>query len=329
MKIWHKNPLHGKSDKSIKFSATCRKRAPLTLALAMMLLAFAVELASKDVIAEENSASVIAIKTSAQVDEGLKLLQKNTTESLRDAHRLFQKAAKENNPVAEYNLGLLYLNGRGVQKNIDIATNWLRRAAGHGYVDAQFDLSQIEIKQKNYADAAVLLQSAADAGHIISAYNLGVMYAEGQGVPRNDKMAVQYFERAAKSNFAKAQHNLGKMYWHGTGVSKDPDKARTLFLAAMKEGDLDATATIAEMHRMGAGFPVDLKKSASLYEMSAKQGHAHSQFMIGLLYGKGEGVIKNEQTMCYWLEQSSERGKTEAANAKKRLCERNNLIGGK
>ncbi len=52
--------------------------------------------------------------------------------------------------------------------------------------------------------------------------NLGVMYNNGRGVPRDDKTAVKWWTLAAEQGDASAQHNLGFMY------NKDEVSHRTI-----------------------------------------------------------------------------------------------------
>jgi len=47
------------------------------------------------------------------------------------------------------------------------------------------------------------------------------MYAKGEGVIKNDKLAVYWYTKAAKQGHAGAQHNLGIMYYYGDGVMED------------------------------------------------------------------------------------------------------------
>ena len=48
---------------------------------------------------------------------------------------------------------------------------------------------------------------------------LGVMYANGRGVPQDYAEAVKWYRLAADQGDAEAQHNLGVMYASGEGVS--------------------------------------------------------------------------------------------------------------
>jgi TPR repeat protein len=52
------------------------------------------------------------------------------------AAELFQHAAASGYDRAQFNLGLMYLNGLGVARCRDTAMHWLRQAAGQGHPDA-------------------------------------------------------------------------------------------------------------------------------------------------------------------------------------------------
>ena len=65
------------------------------------------------------------------------------------------------------------------------------------------------------------LISCAETGYAPDQYTLGVMYAEGAGVPEDDAEAVRWYRLAAEQEHASAQYNLGFMYANGDGVPKD------------------------------------------------------------------------------------------------------------
>ena len=65
--------------------------------------------------------------------------------------------------------------------------------------------------------------------------NLGVMYANGHGVPQDDGLAVLWYARAAGQGHALAQYNLGGMYNSGRGVERDP-VCGYMWLALAAEG---------------------------------------------------------------------------------------------
>ena len=67
----------------------------------------------------------------------------------------------------------------------------------------------------------VALTAMADQGNVSAQYNLGLMYAQGQGVPQDDAAAASWLRKAADQGYASAQFNLGVMYATGQGVAQD------------------------------------------------------------------------------------------------------------
>ncbi|MGY8790049.1 MAG: tetratricopeptide repeat protein [Pseudomonadales bacterium] len=69
----------------------------------------------------------------------------------------------------------------------------------------------------------------AEQGDATAQNNLGLMYANGEGVPENDVEAVKLYRLAAEQGYAPAQNNLGVMYEKGEGAATDCKEASLLF----------------------------------------------------------------------------------------------------
>ena len=72
-----------------------------------------------------------------------------------------------------------------------------------------------------HVEAARLYRIAAEQGIAGAQCRLGVLYAEGRGVERNDRESVRWFRLAASQGDAEAQASLGLSYGSGRGVSRD------------------------------------------------------------------------------------------------------------
>ena len=123
----------------------------------------------------------------------VKISESNFTE----AFKYCKKAAEQGEVHAQYNLGIMYANGRGVKQDLFNAKEWYQKAADQGYAKAQ--------------------------------YNLGVMYEEGRGVKQDYFKAVEWWQKAADQGYAPAQYNLGFMYYNGEGVRQNYTKAKEYF----------------------------------------------------------------------------------------------------
>ena len=60
------------------------------------------------------------------------------------------------------------------------------------------------------ADSVDELRKKAEAGDAAAQYNLGVMYANGNGVLSDSAEAVRWYRKSAKQGNADAQSNLGR-----------------------------------------------------------------------------------------------------------------------
>lgn len=79
------------------------------------------------------------------------------------------------------------------------------------------------------------LRTMAEGGNADAQANLGVAYANGEGVPQDGAEAAKWYRKAADQGNARAQNNLGLMYAKGQGVPQDGAEAHKWFnLAASK-----------------------------------------------------------------------------------------------
>ena len=88
-----------------------------------------------------------------------------------------------------------------------------------------------------YATAVRGFLVHAEQGDADAQYNLGLMYANGRGVLKDDAEAVRWYRLAAEQGHAGAQYNLGLMYSKGEGVLKDSVLAHTWFNIAGANGN--------------------------------------------------------------------------------------------
>ena len=88
----------------------------------------------------------------------------------------------------------------------------------------------------NYPMAIALLKPLAQAGDPVAQYSLAVAYDDGFGVPRNFKLALEWYKRAGYQGLADAQYMAGRFYGNGRGVRQDPAKALFWFELASAGG---------------------------------------------------------------------------------------------
>ena len=119
----------------------------------------------------------------------------------KSALLLGRPVADQGDSRAQSLLGLIYLNGRGVQRNDPEAMKWYRRAADQGDADAQVKIGDMYFEGRavaqDYPEAARWYRLAADSGNATAQYNLGILYAKGEGVPLDNVLAHMWINLAA------------------------------------------------------------------------------------------------------------------------------------
>jgi putative methionine-R-sulfoxide reductase with GAF domain len=88
------------------------------------------------------------------------------------------------------------------------------------------------------------LRKLADQGNADAQWQMGARYHNGEGVPRDDVQAMQWFGRAAEQGHVTAQATLGAYYWAGRGVPQDLSKAYFWSRLALAQGDENSKARL-------------------------------------------------------------------------------------
>jgi hypothetical protein len=116
------------------------------------------------------------------------------------AVQLWRPLAEQGNATAQYRLGTLYAEGKGVERNDATAFMWMQRAAEQGNADAQYDVGASYVEgvgvKKSESDAAKWFLRAANQGMVYAQFNLGLLYASGTGVPQDNVEALKWLQLA-------------------------------------------------------------------------------------------------------------------------------------
>lgn len=143
-----------------------------------------------------------------------------------NAHKA-QQILRENRSLAEngdasaqYNMGVLYDQGYGVEQDYAKARQWYKKAAAQRYGRAE--------------------------------HNLGIMYEAGKGVPRDPSKAAHWFRRGADDGQAASQNNLAVLYMKGEGVPQNTGKAAFWTARAAAAGN---SAAIENLPRITSDLP--------------------------------------------------------------------------
>jgi hypothetical protein len=174
---------------------------------------------------------------------------KGVEQSDRRSFALFHRAAVQEDPVAQYNLGIIFRDGRGAVADAELSKHWLSKAAENGDAEALYTLALENLvnEDSDKQGALGMLDRAASAGHALSQYNLGAMFITGTIVERNAELAAFWFQEAAERNIPMAQHNLAVLFSRGEGVELDQEQALTWFMKAAALGHTESRNAAANL----------------------------------------------------------------------------------
>ena len=238
-------------------------------------------------------------KESASEEKGVAYFRKG---EYRKALPLLRKSADSGNAAASCYLGVMYRDGKGLDKNTGKSCKWFLKAAEGGHSDAWLATSLCYMTEnglgKNDREAFRWAKKAAtgESGmelndRRILASLLGNRFFTGEGTPVDYAKAAKWYEKAAELGDHRAQGVLAFQYFSGKGVLIDRERAKHWArLAAASPNDMKefASAILQLLED-----PPDMKKAVYWYERSAKRGNPLAQEALAVLYEKGEGVRQN------------------------------------
>ena len=124
----------------------------------------------------------------------------------------------------------------------------------------------------HFGDARRLWQVRADAGDPRAAFNLGLLYDLGQGVPRDSDKAYHWYLQAADADDPAAEFNVGIMNDSGIGVPHDPAAAARWYARSAAHGNMRAAYNLGQLYAAGDGVPRNPKAAMTWFETAVQGG---------------------------------------------------------
>ncbi|MEH6552394.1 MAG: tetratricopeptide repeat protein [Pseudomonadales bacterium] len=137
----------------------------------------------------------------------------------------------------------------------------------------EYDLAVEAYNSGDYAKAFPIYEKLALAGDVDAQSDLGIMYAQGYGVPKNINEAVKWWTKAADMGQNKAQGYLGGIYSSETSGLLNYKKAFKYYSLSAKQNDAISQSILGFMYAEGQGVEKDINKAIELWHKSAKAGN--------------------------------------------------------
>lgn len=137
---------------------------------------------------------------------------KSRNEAAKGGVKNYLQAAEEGNANAQFNLGMCYYYGDGVEQDYQQAIDWLTKAGRQDHGQAQLWLGKINLDvnvgEANSSEAAKWLKKAANKDIAEAQYLLALLYKNGNGVLEDPSLARQWMEKAASNGWKEASKEL-------------------------------------------------------------------------------------------------------------------------
>lgn len=233
-----------------------------------------------------------------------------TRKNLHEAFLLYQKAANLGEISGTYHLALYYLNKNGTKLNYEKAKSLLEIASPK-IPAAKYELGLLFLNgigcQKDISKGIELLEEACKSGNVDAKIQLGKCYQYGIGYQQNYKKAYELIFQSSKSS-NEGKFLLADYYMKGIGVGKREDESVIILNdLSTNEKYLPAIIKLGEYYIESPNSKEELlsKGIALLKEASAKKS-AKAMTLLGICHYNGRYLQKsNEEAINYFKKASS------------------------
>lgn len=201
-------------------------------------------------------------------------------------------AAAAGDLAAQVVLGGMHYEGRGgAARDHAAALAWARRGAAGHMIDGNFMVATMnELGEGGLAaggaDGPRLYRIAAEAGHPVARYRLGVCYSKARGVQQDRAEAARHWRIAAELGWPPAQADMANSLIHGIGVEQNFAEALRFAKMADASGHPHGALHIGIMHHNGWGRAADHTAGVKWLSKAARMGDEPSrQLLMGWAVG--------------------------------------------
>ena len=207
-------------------------------------------------------------------------------------------------------LGELYLNGWGVEKDINRALENYKMAAALGDGNAMNQIGFIfmgdEDFEKNPEQSFYWFNEAAKKGSDVGMYNLGWCYMNGFGVDVDVEKAAEWFKKAAELDYVDAMFELGEYYQNNL---VDVNKAKMWYLKAAELGHAQAQNNLAVIY---ANIDNDYQEAIKWYKIAIEQDNSWAYRNYAYCLWNGDGVEENKKEAIEFMQKAISLGHPDA-----------------
>ena len=164
---------------------------------------------------------------------------------------MFEKAAKMGEAEAQSYAGLCYMGSPGRWRQPNRAYKWMNKGYEGGSRDAVMPLASVALLLGYEKQSYSLFLDEAQSGNGLAMNMVGTFYRDGRHVEKNFTTACDWFEKSANAGNADGIYHLGLCLFHGEGRPQDKEAAFHKLKSAAKLGDEDAVEAVKKLRELG------------------------------------------------------------------------------
>jgi TPR repeat protein len=194
-------------------------------------------------------------------------------------------------------LGDQYFYGQGVDKNIEIAFTYYKRAADQNNPVGLANVGKYFLSKNDKKQAFEYYQRSADAGFPLAYIKLSDMYLNGIGVKKNKKKAFKMMEKAVKLNEIDSYHLLGKYHLLGLGTKKNEAKAQEMFELSANSNNTEGMFLLGQLLIEGKKIKNDFDSAFFYLDKAAVNNNLHAINYLKDLYNTPHDYLKKKSEL--------------------------------
>ena len=265
-------------------------------------------------------------------------------DSRKKAFDMFLKSANDGFPNAMHQIGVMYRDGIGVERNIEKMKDYLTKGAEMGYLPSITLLADIynqgRLLPKDEKELFRWTLKACELGSSAHFFNLALMYRDGVGTPADIEESDRWFKRFYEaglywhkvwaSDYVKTggiitSKDTGDLYEDASSVNNnatvtswsiyykllnnesiDCELKRMEFLA--NNNNIEAIKRLAGLYQSGIGVEKDPSEALIWYEKGAILGDPLCKLHLGEIYKDKEFDVYDIDKSIQWFSEAGKQG---------------------
>lgn len=165
------------------------------------------------------------------------------------------------------------------------------------------------------------LRTAALAGNLAAAYEVGVRFADGVGIDPDLEAGIKWLGYAVSQGYAPAAYRLGSLYENGL---HNMDEAFRFYKWAADQGNVRAMHNLGVLYSQGIAGAPDWNQAIQWFRKAADLGLRDSQHNLGIIFARGLGGTSDLTEALTWFTIAASGGDQDSADKRDALAKQAN-----